>query len=234
MEMLLLLLVCLVSLSFVIKTSIYGKHIYVFVYGLISALFVGLMYPLAIEQSKTKISDWLSDTNLMLNISILICIDVMIQLAFCLLSVKIYTDEKVKKKTLFLCRVLGFLPNLTIFPTLFGILVFVVFSLPGQSFSLIAWSFAIVIFMTVPLLSFLVGRILSTKEIRFELLFLLNVLIATLGTIATVNGKTAVEGSNYMDFKSLAFFVLLVMIGACTGFFIYRMKIKNIFNSKTY
>ncbi len=41
------------------------------------------------------------------------------------------------------------------------------------------------------------------KEIRLELLFMVNMLIAALGVVATVNGRTAAAGTNQVEWGAL-------------------------------
>ena len=71
-------------------------------------------------------------------------------------------------------------------------------------------------------------RLLPEKEIRLELLFLSNALIAVLGVIATVNGRTAVAGISEVNWTALAGVVLFVVAGLIFGTLSYKIKLKRI------
>lgn len=58
------------------------------------------MCPYAIQQSKTQIADWLADAQLMLDTSVVLTVEVALQMAFCMLAVHVLTTGPVKKRTL--------------------------------------------------------------------------------------------------------------------------------------
>ena len=60
METVVFVLMILVCFNFMLKQT-YRKLRSVLVISVICALFVGLMWPYAIEQSKTQIADWLAN-----------------------------------------------------------------------------------------------------------------------------------------------------------------------------
>lgn len=192
-------------------------------------LFVGLIWPVAIEQSKTQISDWLSDTTLMLNVSVVLTIEVVIQMCFCMLAVPLMSTGRVKHSIVWTYRALRCFPGVLIFAVMFHALVQAIFYLPGESFSYVAWSLALVAVIVFPLGSMLLKYLLPEKELRLELLFFTSALTAILGIIATVNGRTAAEGVNDIDWWSLAAIAGLVVAGAIAGLLIYfnrKVKIK--------
>ena len=69
--------------------------------------------------------------------------------------------------------------------------------------------------------------ILPEKEIRLELLFLANALIALLGIIATVNGRTAVAGVTSVDWPALGGVTSFVAAGLLLGVAVFRIKQKR-------
>ena len=54
------------------------------------------------------------------------------------------------------------------------------------------------------MVSYGLGLLIPEKEIRLELLFMINLLIAALGIVATVNGRTAATGTNHVEWTALA------------------------------
>ena len=68
--------------------------------------------------------------------------------------------------------------------------------------------------------------LLPEQELRLELLFLLNVLIAILGVIATVNGRTAVASVGNVDLNSLLAVIALFLFFALIGFVWSRRRSK--------
>ena len=126
-----------------------------------------------------------------------------------------------------LYRLLRWFPGLLIFPVLFSLLVAAIFSLPGMSFPLVAWSLAAVVAAVIPLGRWALKHLLPEREIRLELLFLANALIAILGVIATVNGRTAVAGVTAVDWPALGSVMSLVAAGGLLGVAVFRIKQKR-------
>ena len=60
----------------------------------------------------------------------------------------------------------------------------------------------------------------------------MNALVAILGIIATVNGKTAVEGVSDVDWSALGGSIILFLVGAVAGWIISVIKRKLIFKLK--
>lgn len=227
MESVGLVMMILVCFNYILKQT-YRKVYSIAFSAIVCALFVGLMWPYAIEQSKSQISDWLANSALMLDIAVILTLEVAVQMAFCVLSAHIQTSGKVKPITIWVYRVLRWFPGVLIFPVLFSLLVSAIFALPGVSFSLIAWVLAAIVFIVIPLAAWGVKWLLPEKEIRLELLFLSNALIAILGVIATVNGQTAVAGISDVDWKALGGVVSLLICGLVLGIIAYRIKLKRI------
>lgn len=118
-----------------------------------------------------------------------------------------------------------------VFPVLFSALVAAIFALPGVSFPLVAWGLAAIVLAAIPLGRMLLKRLLPEKEIRLEVLFLSNALLAVLGIIATVNGRTAVAGTSQVDWGALGGVAAVVAAGLACGAALFRMK-TNRKNSK--
>lgn len=231
METVVLVMMILVCFNYALKQT--NRKIYSVLFSAaVCALFVGLMWPYAIEQSKSQISDWLADSSLMLDVAVILSLEVVIQMAFCILAAHIQTSGKVKPITIWIYRVLRWFPGVLIFPVLFSILVSAIFALPGVSFSLVAWVLAAIVFISIPLGSWILRWLLPEKEIRLELLFLANALIAILGVISTVNGQTAVAGISEVDWSALGGIVVLLIVGLVAGIIAYKIKLKRITKNK--
>lgn len=226
METVVFVLMILVCFSFMLKQT-YRKNRSVAVIAVVCALFTGLMWPYAIEQSKTQIADWLADTALMLDTAVLLTLEVILQMTFCMLAAHVQTSGPLRKRTLWMYRALRWFPGILIFPVLFSALVALIFAFPGVSFSLLSWSMAAGILILIPAGTWLLRRVMPEKDVRLELLFLVNALIAVLGVVATVNGRTAVAGISGTDWSALAALIVIVVLGALAGFVAYRIKLKK-------
>lgn len=226
METVVFVLMILVCFSFMLKQT-YRKNRSVAVIAVVCALFTGLMWPYAIEQSKTQIADWLADTALMLDTAVMLTLEVILQMTFCMLAAHVQTSGPLRKRTLWMYRALRWFPGILIFPVLFSALVALIFAFPGVSFSLLSWSMAAGVLILIPVGTWLLRRVMPEKDVRLELLFLVNALIAVLGVVATVNGRTAVAGMSEVDWSALAALVVIIVLGALAGFVAYRIKLKK-------
>lgn len=226
MKTIVLVMMILVCFNYILKQT-YQKFYSVVFYAAVCALFTSLMWPYAIEQSKSQISVWLSDPALMLDVAVILTLEVCIQMAFCMLSARIQASVKTKPLTIWAYRILRCFPGILILPVLYSALVTVIFAMPGTSFSLVAWTLAAIIFFALPFGTYILKKLLPEKEIRLELLFLSNALIAILGIIATVNGRTAVAGISKINWIAFAGVCVLIAIGLLGGILTYEFKLKK-------
>lgn len=220
METVVVVLMILVCFNFMLKQT-YRKQWSVVTIAVICALFVGLVRPYAIEQSKTQIAVWLANPALMLDTSVVLSVEVVLQMAFCMLAAHVLTTGPAY-------RTLRWFPGILIFPVLFSGLVYLIFSFPGVSFFLISWSMAAGVFILIPAGTLFLRWLLPEKELRLELLFLTNTLTAILGIIATVNGRTAVAGISEVDWSALAGLIGLLVLGGLLGLIIRKRKVTHI------
>lgn len=231
METVVSVMMILVCFGYLLKQTC-RKGYFVAVSAVVCALFVGAVWPFAIEQSKTRIADWLADSALMLDMAVVLTLEVAVQMAYCILAAHVRTSGPVKRRTVYLYRFLRWFPGLLIFPVLFYALVAAIFALPGVPFARVAWSLAGALFVAVPLGTWALGRLLPEKEIRLELLFLSNALLAVLGIIATVNGRTAVTGVGSVDWPAAGGVLLLMAAGFAGGAAAYRFKLRRTIKNK--
>ena len=86
------------------------------------------------------------------------------------------------------------------------------------------------VLVLIPAGSFLLRWLLPEKELRLELLFLANALIAILGIIATVNGRTAVKGISEVNWEALIGLVCLLAVGTLLGMIVWNIRMKKYTN----
>lgn len=223
METIVIVIMMLVGFNFLLKHSFLGLRA-VLVMAVVAAAFVGFMWPYAIEQSKTQLSIWLANSKLMLDLSVILTVDVAIEMAFCMMAAHVMTSGRLKRRTIYIYKVLRWFPGLLIFPVLFTCLVWLIFSMPGRSFAAVAWAMAAGVMVATPLGAWLLRWLLPEKDLRLEILFLTNALTAILGIIATVNGRTAVAGVSHVDWTALAALAILLIIGGIIGFILFKNK----------
>ncbi len=138
MDTVVLVLMLLTAFNFLLKQT-FWKLIAVGIIAAICAVFAGLMWPYAIEQSKTQIANWLSNQPLMLDTSVLLSVEVCIQMAYA---------------------------------------------------------------MT-------------------------NALVAVLGIVATVNGKTSAAGVSEIDWKALTGVIVIALAGGILGLLWWNIRNRN-------
>lgn len=231
MEIVITVIMLLVGLSLVLKLTclhLWGRAA---VY-LALAMFVGMSLKYAISQSKTQIDIWINDPELMLDMAVLLTADVFLQICFCVLSAKRLADEYLSKTNIIFQAVTQWIPGILIFPVLLALLVEVIFAFPGISFPVIAWTLASAVFLIGVFMSGIFKWILPEKDLRLELIFMINALIALLGVIATVNGRTAVAGIDSVEWKTLAGVMAVLIAGAAAGYIIFKSKQNKIHRIK--
>lgn len=232
MEILIALLAFLICFNFILKQT-ENARIPVLVIGTVCCLFVGLSWPWAIEQSRTEISEWMADHRLMTDLTVLLTLDVFFQMLFCWeaekRSVSVYSVAGWK---LWRYRFLQWFPGVLFFPVLFAMLVSVIFSFPGLSFSLLAWCLAVAVALVLWLGVWGMKYFLPEQELRLELLYQTNWLVAVLGFVVTINGQTAITGIGDVDWRALGSVLLLLICFGLLGCCWYRMRQARLGNKK--
>ncbi len=223
METVVIVIMLTVALSFLLKLSCHGRA------GILAictaaTLFSALCGDYAAMQSKTQIADWLQNPDLMLDTSVLLTLDVMMQLAFCFLRTRKAAGERLSRWSEGAYQICFWFPGILIFPVLFSTLVGIIFAIPGGDFQTIAWTAGAVVLITSPLLAWALRLLMPRVGMRLELLFLNNLLTAALGVVATVNGRTASAGVADVEWGALAGVLGLVATGAVAGIIISKIK----------
>ena len=227
MESVVIVLMILVCFIYLLKQT-YRKFYNVLFSAVVAALFVGFAWVWAIEQNKAQITGWLNDVDLMKDIAVILSIEILFQLSFCILAAQMMTTGVVSKKKLYLYKALRWFPGIMFYPVLFSFLVALIFALPGVSFKVVSWSLAAAVLVVIPGFSWLLKKALPEKELRLEMLFVCNVLVALLAIVATVNGQTAVKGISEVNFSALLGILGLIVAGGVCGVFVRRLKLRRL------
>lgn len=226
METVVTIMMMLTVGCFLLKQTFMGAR-QILITAIIAMIFVALMWPFAITQSKTQIASWLANPQLMLDVAVLLSIDIALEIAFCVTDIDIHTSRKVGRKKQIWFRFLRYFPGLLIFPIFFSLLVWTIFALPGVDFSLISWSLGVALLFVIPLLTYLLRFAVPEEVLRLELLFLCNLLLGGLGVIATVNGTTAVRGISQVNYAALGAMAALILVFGSFGFVARRIRQKR-------
>lgn len=228
METVVIIIMVAVGFSFILKLT-FHRLSGAIALALVASAFVFLTYDEATSQSKTQIADWLQNPSLMLDTSVWLTIDVTFQICFCAIAAKKMSGDFSKKDKI-AYQIFLWIPGLLIYPVLFSALTQLIFALPGTNFIVIGWSATAVVFVAVPPMTYFFKWLLPETDIRLELLFMVNLLIAALGIVATVNGRTAAVGTNNVDWYALSTVFGLLAVGCVAGFFLSRFIINRKIN----
>ncbi len=223
MEIIIIVIMLLTCFNFALKQT-FCKSWTTYLMAVLCSLFIILTYESATEQSKSQIADWIANRTLMLNTSVVLSTEVTLHMAFCIMAVHLQNSGPLRRRTLFIYRLLRFYPGILIFPVLFHIETAAMFTLTGTSFQTIAYSIAAIVLIAVPAAAWFVRWLIPERPLRLELLFLSNAMIAILGVIATTNGTTAAKGVSEINMPAMLFTMSLTLVFALIGFLLYKIK----------
>lgn len=226
MEIVVIIIMCMVSFSFVLKLTCHGLAGRILT-GLTAAIFILLTYDAAASQSKTQIEEWLASPELMLDTSVLLTVDVAFQICFCMLAARALRGP-MRQTEKILLQITLWIPGLLIFPTLFSLLTELIFSFTGVDFAVTAWTTAGAVSVLAPALGGIMKYLVPETDIRLEMIFMVNLIIAALGIIATVNGRTAATGSSEIEWVALGGVAAILTVGLIAG----RMLNRYLTNKK--
>ena len=227
MQSVVIILLLLGTLSFAVKLSLKKLWQWI-VWAVLTALATGLSWPIASAQSKTQIADFLQSPTMMADASVLLTLEVGLMVAYCIMA-GAEADASVSQKPL---RKVGrwlleAFPGLTVFVAIFAVLTQLMFTLTGTSFALTSWLTAAGVLVLVSALAWVVGMLLPERTLRLELLFVVNLVMGGLGIVATVNGRTAVEGNATVGWMQLLTVVGLCLVGVVAGLAIRKFKSRD-------
>ena len=102
----------------------------------------------------------------MLDTAVVLTLEVVLQMAFCLLAVHVMTAGRLRRRTIACYRALRWFPGMLIFPVLFSILAAMIFAFPGTSFRLVVWLTAAGVFLLIGVGTRLLRLLLPEKDVR--------------------------------------------------------------------
>ncbi len=216
METLVLFMMILTVWNFCLKQTFQSRWL-VAGWTVAAALFTGLSWTGAAQQSRSQIDVWLADPALMLDTAVILTLEVAVQMAFCLLAARLMYAGKVRRRVVFLYRVLRWFPGVLIAGVLFAALVAALYAFPGVDFPTVSWGLAFVVLVSVPAIAWLIRWLLPERDLRLEVLFLSNALLGILGVVATVNGRTSVAATGSVDWLALLAFAALILVFGAIG-----------------
>lgn len=212
--MLFIVINCILKLSF-------WKPWQAVLFGVLCAAFVVWSCQYAILQSKTQLTDYLSNITVLQDAAVLITIESALCFAFCFAALREIFGKKVKKWV----RPLYWYPSLLIFPVLFYILTQLIFSMSGTDFSTISYALAGAALLLLPLLSIGIRYLFPEKDLRLEVHFLVSLFVCILGLLTTVNGNvTYAAAEEAINWKALGASLSLFAIAFIIGYFWNKVK----------
>lgn len=212
--MLFIVINCILKLSF-------WKPWQAVLFGVLCAAFVVWSCQYAILQSKTQLTDYLSNITVLQDAAVLITIESALCFAFCFAALREIFGKKVKKWV----RPLYWYPSLLIFPVLFYILTQLIFSMSGTDFSTISYALASAALLLLPLLSIGIRYLFPEKDLRLEVHFLVSLFVCILGLLTTVNGNvTYAAAEEAINWKALGASLSLFAIAFIIGYFWNKVK----------
>lgn len=229
MEIVVIIVMIMVIFSFLLKMTYLPMTFRVLV-CMVIAFIEWETQEYAASQSKTQIADWLQNQELMLDVAILLTIDVLMQITYCILEAKQLSGERLSKSESALRHITLMMPGILIFPTLIAIHVETIFAYPGMDFKAIAWSISATILIIGTFVPMLLKRLLPEWDLRLELIFIINVLIAMLGVVATVDGRTVAGGRDSIELQPLIGIIVILTLGAMWGYIKFLRKPNKISN----
>lgn len=227
MEIAVYVLMTMVCFGFLLKYTFSGWKT-ICVVAMLCALFVALMWPVAIVQSRNQIADWLSSPDIMRNTSALVCIDAALTMWFCIMEVNVEVRAHMPRWRILLYDALRCFPGFMIFAVFFSLLVGLVFNMPGGDFRTISYLAGLGVAILMPALVSGVKLMLPERDIRLEMLFLVSALSAMLGIVITVNGSTAAAGVDKIDWPATAAMLALAVAGGAVGVLLRNLKLRKI------
>jgi len=216
METVVLVMILLITFSTWLKVS-FMRPWQRIAMAVLCALVVGFSWPIAIEQSNLQIREWLDNQPLMLDVSVLLTVEVLWQMAYCMVAGKLLYSGPVSRRWRWAYRVLRFFPGVLIFPVLVYGLIRALYAFPGVDFATVAWLGAAGVLVVYGAVPFALRWLVPEKELRLEMLFLVTALLQLLGIVATVNGTTQFTGSDPVEWSALAAFLGLALVCALLG-----------------
>ena len=227
--MLIALLIIFIFFSTLLKLSFWRWWQIALWTGVLVAFLWG-SYDFASEQSQTTLSQWLSSPKILSDMAVLITIESAIGLLFAFIALRDYYQNRRSKTQ----RILLAFPGLLLFPCLIYVLAQAFFFFSGADFAKTTLYVCLALFAFMLLGTKGITALLPEKDLRLEVLLMVNILIILLGLTATASAQIIyVPKSEPIDFVLLAkvflFFLTLFALGfaASKGYWYLKGKRKT-------
>lgn len=184
MELIIQILMLFIFVNCILKLSFWtwGQTL---VFSVLCGVFILAVYPLATLQSKTQLSDFFANLQMMQNTAVLVTLEASVCFAYCfLISKKLYGGTLSRWG-----KVLQWYAGLLVFPVLFVVLTQTIYAFPGIGFKTIAYTLSAAVVIAFPLLRYLFKKLIPEDDFRVEIHFLVSLFVCLLGLIITVNGN---------------------------------------------
>lgn len=214
MELIISILMLFIVMNCILKLS-FWKLWQTVLFGVVCGILIIGTCQYAIMQSKTQIADYLHNPAAMQDMAVIITIESVVCFTYCVAVLRGWFGQQEKGWV----KPLKWYPSLLLFPVLFYLQTELIFTFPGMDFLTLSYGFAIVTVLLIPLMSYSFRHLITEKELRLEVHFLVSLFVAILGLLTTVNGNVTYqaikEPTNWKALVlSFGLFLGLVFIGA--------------------
>lgn len=225
MESLLQIVVLLAFVRFSCRATFFRSIWGIIAFAITVAVISFLCYPIVIEQSGDFYSTLLADATLVGNVAVLITLE---SIAGMLLSIGLLqTLFQNKRKTQL--QKLRFLPEILIIGAVLYAEQQMFYLFPGYDFKITAILTAFAFAGIVGGFAFLMRWALPEQGSRYELNFLINLLLLVVAILLNA-GLSSYNTGNYqsnVEWQSAVVFLAVIAILFALGFGLYRLKLKN-------
>ena len=182
MENILLILSLLALVKSLFMTALLPNRWYRLGFCLLLGVFVFVSHGYAIELNKLQVQQVLSTQDSLLDISVVVMIDSILSVYFCVARLGGSNSSKVKRYR----SVLRYMPSLLVFPAIFYIHVNLFFSIVATDFMLITSGWALFVVLLFVVASLFMRRLFAEKELPIEIILILTLLLFMLTVCGTV------------------------------------------------
>ena len=225
MENLIIILFVLVILKFSLKITLFKNKLALLIVASVAAFYSYLLYPFVIEQNKSDLSFLLSNSRIMINFAVIVCIEAVTGI---LISIGMLQNLFREKKMRFV-KIAKVVPGILIFIALFYLETIVFFYFTGYSFRRVATGYSFVIFAIILLLAYGLKILIPKIDLRYEVKFLINIFILFIGVVISVfyAKYSVVSYAAIIDYKSLLLSISIAILALFSGIIIYKIKLNK-------
>lgn len=230
MEILIYTLIVFILLSCTFKLSQWGWTARI-VFGVLLGAFVLWSEPFALQQSKTQLADYLSNSTALQNMAVIVTLDSV----FCFGYVFCYFQDlyatPLWKRKWWLAVLKGY-PSMLMFPVVFYVFTQTLFVAVGVDFSLTTWAFAAACAIGLPLVAEGCKWLVPECDGRVEMQLLAGCFVCVLGLLSTESGKMVYKVQEtatnwHMLALSAGIFAVFFALGILIDRIKFRIKHKN-------